>query len=514
MAYKKFNEYVNFIDNDLEGKLHESAFTSIIAILEKYHKTCHNNDSSKENLAWVLDAPMGHGKTTALIALLKMAGLKKSVTGDSSLLLVFNNGISMANVFENVDKFAKENYVPMLITYVDEENVSPEKLEQLKQYRFVCLTQQRLRDLAVQPSLWSQYSNYVVYNPHPNKGNKQIEKQKRSIIIDEQPIFFNETTFDVGTKNNCVEWFDKLSSSCDLNQKEVDYTRTIIADLVASEIKRSDIGGTKSLKNQLQDNEMEKLNRILDVLNKKRISPELSRKLEWFIRLFHHDDVGHIDGSSIICSQWIDYTRLGNVLILDGTASVTNGIYNHGRYKIIQSPNHHNYEDRLFIHHRDINTSYNSRQKTGNNVQTTIKEDIQVIRDCGINLLPLCSKSDIKTYIDNNTITESQRHFFDEVDSVGNTKLALNLLNVTGINSLSSFDSLALLNLPIRPPQYYRTMAVGMYGVGIDTRSSKDVGVKTGRWFYDERIELLYTQSIIADLSQIIHRTDLRNLKI
>lgn len=122
----------------------------------------------------------------------------------------------------------------------------------------------------------------------------------------------------------------------------------------------------------------------------------------------------------------------------------------------------------------NINTSSRSRKKPDKGVQRAISENLQLIRSKGINPLPLCCKSDIEEYIKNKAITDNQKVHFLENDS----GLALNLLNVTGRNELSSYDSLAFLNVPVRPPQFYRMMAVGLYGVDIDTRTSKEAGEK------------------------------------
>lgn len=153
------------------------------------------------------------------------------------------------------------------------------------------------------------------------------------------PIFFNYSIFDVGSTNNCVEWFDELCYIIQLNQEERDFARNSIAQLLSSEIKRGKKGGTKCLKNQLDDNETEKLISILNKIKDKNATPELIRKLEWFLRLLQEDNVGHNDGKSIICSKWIDYTNLGNILILDGTSSVTRILYEHGGYQFVDVPN-------------------------------------------------------------------------------------------------------------------------------------------------------------------------------
>jgi hypothetical protein len=504
-----------YVSRGISEHLYEPAFLSIVGKLEMYIDICNTKKNSVNNLSLVLNAPMGHGKTTALTTVMKMMGDNRNYHKEiTPLLLVFNNGDAMKAVFNHVEEFAKEKYIPHLITFIDDERASIDNLVNLNQYQFVCITQQRLRDLSVKSDKWSYYLNYKGKKNQKTFSVKKFQHVTRHIIVDEKPIFFNEAIFDVGNKNNCVHWFDELSNISKLEQQDKDFARKTIAMLLASEVSRGARGRTSNLRKQLNASEEYRLLKILNVIQHQQTSPELNRKLDWFLRLLQNDAVGHIDGKSIICSEWIDYTKLGNLLILDGTSSVTNALYSYGGYKIIDIPNYHSYSKRLFLHHRDINTTSQSRQKSDRGVQIAITNDLQIIRAKGNNPIPLCSKSDVEVYLKSGAITDEQKsHFIVGTSTDEETGLALNLLNVTGRNELSSYDSLALLNLPIRPPQFYRVMAIGMYGVNIDTRTSKEAGEKTGRWFFDGKVEELFRQSILADMSQIIHRTDLRNLK-
>jgi hypothetical protein len=492
----------HFNSSELMVNINESAFDSITGKLDVFIQLCSMTNSRyfAENLAWVLNAPMGHGKTTALTTLMKILGSNREQIGVIPLLLVFPNTEAMSKVVSEVIEYGKKNYIPALVTEVHEDNVTA-IMDRINQFQFVCITQQRFRDLALQTEYWRVYSEHTPF--YGKRGNIS-----RHIICDEMPIFFNYCVFDVGSTNNCVEWFDELAYLSHLNQDEKDFARNSIAQLLASEIKRGINGGTHCLEQQMLTSEAEKLLNVLYKLNDKQATPEYIRKLRWFIRLLTEENVGHIDGNSLICSEWIDYKKMGNILILDGTSSVTSILYENGGYEIVNVPNFHNYSKRLFINHMDINTSSRSRNKADKGVQTAIRDSLQLIRSRGINPLPLCSKSDIEEYIKNGAITDNQKVHFVEHDGV----LSLNLLNVTGRNELSSYDSLAFLNLPVRPPQYYRIMAVGLYGVDIDTRTSKEAGEKNGRWFFDQRVEDLFIQSVLSDMSQIIHRTNLRNL--
>lgn len=152
MLYKKVSDYYLYVNEEVKGNLCYSAFLQIEEKLENFVdlSTSANSYSSSDKLSWVLNAPMGHGKTTALTTLMKILGNNRGKSGVIPLLLVFPNNDAMMKVVHEVREYGNKNYIPALVAEVNDENVS-DVVQRLSQYQFVCITQQRFRDLALHP---------------------------------------------------------------------------------------------------------------------------------------------------------------------------------------------------------------------------------------------------------------------------------------------------------------------------------------------------------------------------
>lgn len=504
----KFDDLIpTYLTEQHVENLNIEAFKSVTNVLFDF--IVEGEAQTEDTIAWVCDAVMGSGKTTALKVLLKyMVDSQKR----TPLLLVFNELSLMQEIYKDVSEFAESKELTKVIKYVDSDNVNF-VLESLNEYQFVCITLQRFRDLALKYGNWSQFKTY---NRNPQSSAERL------IIVDEMPEFFDTAVFDLSSNNNSVDWFDKLAKSSDLTTEEKQFARTMIMMLFALEMLESE--GIRTTNAPL-------INGIAGAASKKRFEDtmaklktdstdyEASRQLKWFKRLLNEEAVGAIDrykdGISVLCSERIPYHSMGNILILDGTGHWTRTIYQN-LYKIKEVPNYHKYADRLVFHFRDINTSKSARKSAKSNVHNKVASDLKTFRETlRLDFFPLCGKDDIGVYMANKAITDIQRKYFIDNPDDSDTS-PINLLNTRGKNVLKDFNGLALLNPPIKHPNHYKLIGIGLYGVNVNLtmseRLKKDEESESSKWFVDEWIQAIYEQSFIADLLQIIHRCSLRKV--
>ncbi|MCK9858328.1 hypothetical protein CFI03_007015 [Paenibacillus sp. ATY16] len=87
-------------------------------------------------------------------------------------------------------------------------------------------------------------------------------------------------------------------------------------------------------------------------------------KMRRFINIFNNKGAASIDRrankANILCSARINYAKLGNILILDGTNAITRTLYSGYEFKDVL--NKHNCKKRLFLRWRIINTSAEARE--------------------------------------------------------------------------------------------------------------------------------------------------------
>lgn len=506
------NEISKFLSEEHLKNLHEEAFYDVLNTLVNFvNDGSHSLKKKQEKLAWVCDSVMGSGKTTAIKVLLKYLA---NNFNDIPLLLVFAEKNLMLEVYQDVNTYAKEMGVRNLIEYVDSNNVN-EVSHTLTSFQFVFITQQRFRDLTIGLGNWNEYRVF-------NKGHKPMQRTiERLIIVDEMPIFFDSAAFDVSSKDNSVDWFDKLAEGSSFTAEEIQLARTVIMMLMTYEMLKSKGNRTftKALIKGVLDPLVEKeFIAIINRINMEQGDFESITKLRWFKKLLHTDEVGAIDrhskGTSILCSKYIDYHKKGNIIILDGTAQLNNEIYKR-YYKMINLPNHHQYKNRVSLFIRDINTTKESRDKKENDIHGKIASDLRKIReDFKKGIFPLANKMDVQKYIDNNAIDDKQRQFY-EIKDKENGNLPINLLNTRGKNILSNYNALALLNLPIRNPRYYKLMGLGIYGAKLSLEQYEKDDSKENKtaWFKNENTQKIFEGALLSDILQIIHRSCLRNIK-
>lgn len=458
----------------------------------------------------VLNALPGHGKTTALkIFIKKNLENRSSVSG----LIVLRE----KNQMKELVSFA-EGY-PNEVLYVDSENYHHVKAF-ISDYQFVIITHERLKNLILNEGT----TNHLL-------AFKNWKNRKRVIIIDEAPVFVDSTTFELGKG---LEWLDdcfKAGGHIFTSEQQI-MIRSLIQILLAREFLQNKEVKTKALISHL-DSEIyrEVLIKFFEIVENhiEKISKAESIGIfHWFKKLVYVDATGYIDTGfysesysdhkKIICSRRIDYRKSGcSILILDGTASHTQEIYNK-EYRIHSSFNHTKYE-RLKIHQQRINTSAKKRRvMKGFSTQKLIASDIQSIQqNLGIVPFPIMSKFEIKEYVKLNVISKKNYETYFQISDSDDSTLPINLLNTVGKNYLSDQSCLYLTSLPNRTASYYKSIAISLYE-DADAPLDFSMNVKDKKnknaWFADERIEKIYEESLLAELFQIINRSNIRNLSV
>lgn len=219
----------NYLDRDYIGKLHSDAFRDVLDVLAEFIQKStevENNDY----LSWVCNAVMGSGKSTAIEVLLKYLG---DMRINTPILLVFAEKNLMKRIYDSVNIYGREKGNNFLIDFVDSENVQLVQ-HTLNQYQFVCITQQRYRDLILGYGNWSDYKYYKYGH---NGFHKTIE---RLTIVDEMPILFDSCVFDPASRDNSVDWFDILAEESELSASEKQFGRTMITNLISYEMLKSE----------------------------------------------------------------------------------------------------------------------------------------------------------------------------------------------------------------------------------------------------------------------------------
>lgn len=525
------SELKKYINDEHLKNLHEGAFLETFNKLIEYVNqgfAVNNQANDVELLSWVCNSAPGSGKTTALQVVTKMLLEESNYNDQVSLLLVFNNNDTMRNDFYNgVFEFVKKNHIKDGIQYVDEK-VKELVVDSLSKYKVVCINQQRLRDLKIG---FGKRSDYIYYSPEILKNDSSerdiMKPKKRIMIIDEMPIFYDSQIWDITSKNNSFDWFEKLVEQCkEISEEECFEGRKILSKLVNEELANNTERNSnlKLIRLIEGSNDEMKFNAILEKLSNAKNDFESSKRFRWFLNLYNNDDVAAIDRTNnkpvILCSEWLDYRELElNILILDGTALITKMFYDFGHFEFHKVHNYHNYQDRLMLEWKDINTKKSLRDKKTKadeiNVKEIISSDFLQMREnitvskSNINMIILPPQTDIRYYYDQGVITTEQyrEHFKGREKSTDD--MASHLHNITGKNGFSKYDALALLNIPIKSPQLHREIGVAMHGVNLDLTLNKTRN-NGGSWFNEASLQEIFMAVTLSDISQIIHRCSLR----
>ncbi|MDQ0885907.1 hypothetical protein QFZ81_000995 [Paenibacillus sp. V4I9] len=490
----------SLLSKEQQKNVHLPAFLEISKVIRNFISKSASYQTEGEH-HYVCSSNPGHGKTTALEAVVKQEIVEKYKT---PLLLAFNNNDNMRTFYDSLVDYANKQNGYNAIQFINTDNVDEYVDDKLSEYQVLCITHQRLRDLAL------DIGNQFEYMWYKSPSGKQM---KRCIIIDEAPIFVSSCTFDINSKDNHIDWYDESTKVSELDVAEIMTGRKVITNMINLELNENSTI-TKRLNRFYEGtSDLEALNNILSKLKPDHTERDVQAKFSWFKKLLNEDDVASIDrhhfGSSIICAKRIDYRSLGNILILDGSSNITRSMYNN-EYQYIQTKNYHDYRKRLKLHLQEINSSsYAKSDKVKyNQLFQNIANDIESIRSLGINPFPIMMKSEIATCIELRIIQPEFLKYY-EVDKNISDELPLNLLNTTGKNVLNTNTSLALLSIPIKHPSVYKKAAISLYGNDIDLTMNKG---KSKVWFVDERVQNVFEELVLADLIQIIHRSSLRNI--
>lgn len=486
------NKIYSYLGEDHAKNINREAFNNISRILLDYE----NAYLDKEAVKWVCNASMGHGKTTALTCWLK-------------------------RLIDLIDDATDTLYIPVLIA-VRENSMGLEILNALNEHRegsaiYVCAENKNEAEKITQHTQVVIISHSRLVNLALGFGNSYLyntyivdeKRTKRIMIIDEKPSFTNSFNLDLGKSNNGLEWFDKLVEQLETDEFEIQANRTYIMNLIAEQLLNVNSLTSALIPTDKRESEQtERLLKTLDKLigieeNKKKVL-ELNQ-LKLFQKLLLNDEAGRIDtysfdgkkGRKVMISEKIRYEKLGmNILILDGTANITKDQYELCDYELKKVKNYNDYS-RLVFNIENIKTTKSSRENKNNAVQKAIADRVNFLRQSRTDLVVLPSKNELNIYKDLKVIA-------DDTD--------LHLLNTVGKNPLKDKISIYLTSLPRRSPDYYKSIAIGLID-SISTDKPVDLSMNdknTMNWFKDRRLENIYTGELMAELLQIIHRTELR----
>jgi hypothetical protein len=521
--YKKM---FNYLEKGNQENLLLNAFNDIgevfLSFYDEYNTQLtqfRNDEEQNEKVTWVCNASMGHGKTSVLISFLKLLVSENNPRSRVPVLLVIREN-GMAEQIEEEMKVFRKNCILRL----DARN--KDSIEQYMPYhQIVIITHSRLDNLALgygnikKYKIWKQYPMNDFMSKEFNEENI-INERHRLTIVDEKPSFINASVFDIGSKDNSLDWFDDLSPVLGLKGNQLQSIRSHITTLIAYQLSENITSVTTALIPTDEKKASRSKNLIRTIKNMKNSNEnfgkmESLKKLRHFEELLFNDGKARIDdysvygtaGRKIIMSERIDYKKIGmNILCLDGTSSL-----NHIQYKsftLKPVKNYNNYS-RLYLHQERINTSKDSRSKKGNPTQVAISKRIKELHGFHNKMFVLPVKSDIDIYKRLECILEEFKGSFEETGD-DNTK-PINLLNTTGKNIIKDVTALFLTSMPRMYADYYKKIAIALYGNDVSLEMDEDDDSIC--WFKDKKLELIYRNEMYAELLQIIHRSALRKIK-
>lgn len=491
------NELLNYLSSDHKERINLDAFTDISNVILNFHNEVNELNNSK----YVCNASMGHGKSTVITSYLKWITQQEQ---KQPILLCVREKQLAHEIYTSVSTIAPDSII----------NVTAENKEFVEQdlfkYQIIIIQHERLKNMAL--GFGNKY-NYTYY------GRKE-NKVRRKLIIDERPIFTDSVTFDIGKSDNVLEWFDDLTESVTIGVRSIQKFKSLIVYLVSSQLADNMTDITYSLNDSdiVPEKAVNDLKKFLSTLknhedNKNKYTS--LNCLKHFEKLLDQDGYGRIDdyeygkiGRKIIVSNYIDYSSIGmNLLVFDGTADMTIELYKKGSYKTLKVQNRNDYT-RLDLNQDILSTTVYARNKNGYSTQKTISYRINNQLKLFHDVFVLPTKKEVEKYYEFGAISDEQIHLYRD-DERTNTK-GLNLLNTTGKNCLGNVKHLYLTSLPKRNAEYYKELAIAMYGIEVSLLTSQESD--NDDWFADDKLNNVYIYEMYAELLQIIHRTALRNI--
>ncbi|WP_313891668.1 DEAD/DEAH box helicase family protein [Psychrobacillus sp.] len=220
---EKIDELFELLDSDVKRNINKQAFNDIENVFLDIYS--HYDSEKPELVSWVCNASPGHGKTQGLISFLKWVTTQESKT---PILLAIREKNLVYEILNRVNKFK-----PNSIISVDSDNKDIVEKDLFK-FQIVLIQHSRLENMAL------GYGNFYDYKKYKGKN--------RILIIDEKPNFAHSTTFEIGTKNNVLEWFDDLSEGLDgYSSLTTQWIKSFITMLLAEQLYKNESDVTTKL---------------------------------------------------------------------------------------------------------------------------------------------------------------------------------------------------------------------------------------------------------------------------
>lgn len=451
------NQMFSYLEDEHRNNIHKQAFTDIanvfLDLIDEYseqfdqyikiNKNETNEDDAIINkIKWVCNASPGHGKTTVLICWLKWLVLENRPKWRIPVLLVIRENKMAEEIFSELKAFDEKCIV--IVNSENKEEVEP----YVSYHQIVIITHARLDNLSMGYGnkniyrIWEQYNLWWTNENQILNPDNLICKRQRLLIIDEKPSFTNSSIFNIGSKNNSLDWFDDLSGVLKLSPYQSQDCKSQIINLIADHLWENSSDITTAL---LPREKTVRMKNLLDVIKKIKKAEETKSKIESLKKLKHFenllksDGIGRIDdyeirrnsGRKIIIAERINYEKMDlNIVVLDGTAEVNKRQYS--GFKLKKANNYNDYS-RVFMCQDVINTSKYSRLKSGSTTQKAISERIKELKEKHDDLFVLPMKSDIGIYISLGAIEDKEKTFFEE-KATENSK-PINLLNTSNYSA-------------------------------------------------------------------------------
>ena len=495
---------LNSILQFVPGRLDDTMSRHILSFYTQFANDAQENPSTSA----VLSSPMGSGKSSLLVA---YATQKMADNRTIPMLISAKEIVDGQFISRELNKFHAGCCI-----HVDTDNVN-EYVETLYNYPFVVITHARLELLA---------KGRLNFQPYKFYQDDYGDRTNRLIFIDEKPNFTNFESFDIGKKNNMVDWFDTVQKTLAnvpdigdylsehgipknyLNRENLRWRRLEIARYYHS-LLRTDVND-KSIPVEPTLELTDDLKTWFKLVNENAhlLDPALYNRAIAFQKLLTQPGTGFViyedTKKYITFAEKIDYSKLGPFMVLDGTASFE-PIYNKIVNKTYIVTPIRDYSNTT-VHHEEIATSAQTRM-TGRS-QRVIAERIKVLRLNGRKLFPVVTKNDFPLYDKLDTFNDEEAKFYlaiEEVDSDG--RVRNHLFALVGKNFLRNYPTIYMSSLPNKTPDVYMAQAVAWYE---DEITSTEMSHVKGKWFIDPIIESVYRGNLLADILQIYFRGKIR----
>ncbi|NBL00274.1 MAG: hypothetical protein EOM50_20145, partial [Erysipelotrichia bacterium] len=542
----------NYASDEHKAYLKYEAFTEIASVFVDFMRCEKSIDKPTR---WVCNAPMGHGKTTVLRSLCRYIITENILAKEKKALLIVirekGESKKIADALLDLgEKFQGK------IKYITSDNRVGISSTEIGRTQIVIITHARFKQLVLGCGDINSYSQCEVkektgaWGVVPSKDRYDTILIPRHIIIDEMPDFENTSVFDIGSTNNCIKWFDNIVRLPEMIElisvEEIQSYRKLFNGIFNDyDYDKTQDTTYPFINNNVPEKKKEIIEKFFDLADgiedlQNKVTLDTYADFIHYRKLLYEANAGKIyrqyynrGGEKIIVSDFVPYDNiqqqyfsktskehercLANILILDGTGKYGTPCYKRANFEPRFVKNYNDYT-RLTLHHRDINTSSESREKT----DTVLKEimyDFISLQKQKKDIFLLPAKSDIPFLLKQGVLTEKnfKALTIDEKSKESDTRL--HLLNTRGKNDIKDVTDMYMTCLPRKSALTFATLAVALYGTQVDIRLRSNMDdddpmkSKETQWFNDMQVEILYLLNLVAELLQIIHRTALRKIK-